>query len=378
MTARHILLCAPLCLFATSVHSAHVAATYEFERDLDGWRALSTPVRGEEEGQPVPGLSVTHEPENVRSGEGALQFEYTAERGMFKPLVLGQVDLREAQSLRFWVKASHAIPLALVVTERGGPSYGLLVMLSENAWQHVQVNLADLGPADGQPDANGKLDLDEVNGIALFDATPGLALEAEADPQSAQALGLELASGSLWVDRFEVSAEPVATLHPRRQTDQGQEVTIDSFESGLLTWIPLGAPKVSFVPADEGTCLQLEYQPRPFSGIARAMIPVLGGPETYALRLKARSDAPVSLGIGFGELDGSRYEAQLSLAPTDDWQTFELGLLGFGLAQGSEDENGQLDPGQVKSIYIMDASGFAGEVQRRKLWLDDIVFLSAP
>jgi hypothetical protein len=377
MTARHILLCAPICVFATSIHSAYAAATYEFERDLDGWRAISTEVRGEGV-QPEPGLTVTHEPGNVRSGEGALQFDYSAERGMFKVLVLEQIDLAAAQSLRFWVKASRAIPLALVLRERGGSSYGLLITLSENAWQQIEVSLADLGPADGQADVNGKLDLDEVDGIALFDATPGLALEAEADPQSAQALRLELASGSLWVDRFEVSEEPVATLHPRRQTDQGQEVTIDSFESGLLTWLPLGAPKVSLVPGDEGTCLQLEYQPQPLAGIVRAMIPVLGGPETYALRLRARSDAPVNLGIGFQELDGSRYEAQPNLAPADDWQTFEVGLLEFGLAQGSEDENGQLDPGQVKSVYIIDPSGFAGEVPPRKLWLDDIVFLSAP
>jgi hypothetical protein len=368
-----VVLMAPLALCG---QWAQAGPTYEFEADVEGWKGMIFSRDGSEE-QPLGGATVTHQQADVKSGQGALQFAYTAEKEPMKALVLDHPDLAGAQSLRFWAKASRQVPLLLGLKEAHGGNYGLLVLLPPKEWQRVAVNLADLAPIGQPPDDNAQLDLDEVETMGLLDITPDIAAEAGRDESSAQLLSFQLGPATLWIDRFEISAEPVAPLYPRRRTDEGDQIAIDPFGSGMMTWLPLGGAAAAFVANDGGSCIKLDYQPHPVAGIMRPFMAPVAPAETQGIRLRVKSHALPTLYIQVQEEDNSRYGIEATLTARDQWETLQFGLLELPLAAGSEDENGQLDPDQIKSVLVLDVSG-ADDPAVRTLWLDDIAFLVQP
>jgi len=66
----------------------------------------------------------------------------------------------------------------------------------------------------------------------------------------------------------------------------------------------------------------------------------------------------------------------MELKSGDGWKQVSLTMGDFTLADDSQDENGRLDPDQIKQISVADISSLAGggEVDENRLWIDQVQF----
>ncbi|MFQ5810956.1 MAG: hypothetical protein ACE5JM_15165 [Armatimonadota bacterium] len=377
MTARltGLPMCVSILLLAMASGGGQAAVTDEFDAGTAEWYALQIGVQ-EATVQRLEGISTTNDPQHVKSGAGALQFDYTSDKESLKVVGRFAPEMPKAMSLRFWAKADRDIPLGLLVSETDKSRYGFMLFLSKNTWQRVEVNLEDLVLAPGSVDENDRLDADALEIIAVGDATPQLAAQAALDPASAPYLQVELGPGTLWIDQFEVSELPVAPLHPRLDTPRGTAAILDSFGSGMLMWMLIMDPEYSFVPGDGDTCLELAYTPRPMIGMVYPSVVGLVDAETDVLTLKARCDRATMLMVGVQEADGSAYTARASIVPKEDWETIEFGLDQFTPAPQAPDANFRLDPAQIAGLMVLAGPATPGDTEARKLWLDDVAFLT--
>ncbi|MFQ5809175.1 MAG: ankyrin repeat domain-containing protein [Armatimonadota bacterium] len=358
-------------------------AAYEFETGTEGWRAIRMLMQ-ERAVQPLGGLSVTNDAEDVKSGKGALQFSYTAARGSMEGVAVANLDAAEAQSLRFWIKASREALVGLTAREKDGSQYGLPTFLSENRWRRVRVNLADLALGEGSMDENGVLDPDELVTIGLFDQTASLV--ALGEQAGSRRMEVELGPSTLWLDQFELSPEPAAPLHPRERTAQVEAMTVDSFDSGVVMWLALGPADFWLAPRNGGSCLEIRYLRTPPVGMATWLLGGLVEPWAQVVSLKVKSDHhPTWLRLVLEEKDGSEYVLKRHkwIRPERGWCTVEFRFAYFALAENSADENQRLDPEQISTLRILDmapdydAVARPGRIPRPvRLWIDEVRFLS--
>ncbi|MGA2148355.1 MAG: hypothetical protein ABSH49_25700 [Bryobacteraceae bacterium] len=157
-----------------------------------------------------------------RQGAGALAFEYRIAARHNSGMVLpAPAELALAQSLRFRVKADHATALGILLAERkpGGGNYTAWFWAPANAWQEVELSPADFTVADGPrdpKDTDGKLDMDAVEAVGIFDLAQFFRNFASASPVD---VVIDPTEGprSIWLERFELSADPPAA-NTRRAT----------------------------------------------------------------------------------------------------------------------------------------------------------------
>lgn len=107
------------------------------------------------------------------------------------------------------------------------------------------------------------------------------------------------------------------------------------------------------------------------------------------LRFWLRTSHPCIVLANLSEMDGSAYHAGFMSLP-DRWQEVALDLNEFQLGDDSTDENGRLDPGQITSLGILDATGFLARLVEtvpflvppdlgpRMFWLDDLLLSAEP
>jgi hypothetical protein len=350
------------------------ALRYEFDVEVGGWQPLEMRLDGGL-AEPKATLDITDLPENVKSGIGALQFAYEAEKGVIRAAVLGQPNLAGMRSLRFWIKSSATTPVLVQLREEDESEYMVMTLLPERKWQRVVVNLADFWLDEDSVDENNQLDADQVAAIVLADVAPFLAMLADAEPGLAGLFPVQLGPRELFLDDLEFSPEPVPELHPRRETAEGTQVTIDTFDSGMLLALPFGGATADIVEAEGDSYLQIQCEAQPFAGVITPAVQglPLDGLQRITFRIKCTADCV--LAVSLEERDDSRYSATLVMKGSEEWQTVNVAAEQFALDDDSEDENGQLDAGVVKNLTIADISGMIGLKAPRTLLLDDIVAL---
>ncbi len=104
-----------------------------------------------------------------------------------------------------------------------------------------------------------------------------------------------------------------------------------------------------------------------------------------SLKFAVKVSEPTPFLFGVGEEDGSAYDAFLQL-PGAKWVDVAINLSDLQLRDVSDDENGQLDVDQVRSLVFFDLSNMPGPVGRalgwkegeQRLWLDDITVSADP
>jgi hypothetical protein len=95
------------------------------------------------------------------------------------------------------------------------------------------------------------------------------------------------------------------------------------------------------------------------------------------LSVKASHDGTYFVAIE--EKGGARYTMKIDLL-LGDWKTYSWKLSDFTLAEDSRDDNGKLDPDQIKQITIADVTALMGgnEADQVSLWVDNVVFTLSP
>jgi hypothetical protein len=379
------------CLLLCPVHGLQDAekkmVISDFEGDAVEWSGLTLSDAGvNPDGDSK--IAITHEAASVKAGKGALSWSYEITPKTVRVLALQRpIDLTGMKSLHLWVKCSKATSVIIGVGDPSGASYQANAHCPAGAWQEIAVNLDELTVDEPAKDPNGKLDLDQVNSITLFDIGGFIAMF----------LPDVKGSRTMMIDDIGFSSKPVVATTGAAQITRVVPIhLVDNFESSVIRWIPISldlseTPKFALfdapvavdkdVPPGGGKqSLKFSYprKGKKVHGVMRNLEKVdLSKATTLDLALKCSHDGAFFVAIE--EKDGSRYNMKVDLL-LGDWKSFSWPLSAFTLADDSQDENGKLDPDQIKQITIVDATQLLGsnEADQVHLWVDQVLFLLSP
>lgn len=338
-----------------------------FDETEQGWTSMG----------PSAKISVSHEAANVKSGTGALKFDYQVGKGEMNgvmTMVTEPLPAR-AKTIWFWVKADYNASLALMVQEREpGGRYAAAFFAPAGKWQEVEIVLSDMVLSDGKDDpkdSDGKLDVDQIAGYGIVDMSQVFVQSDNADLQ--KLLNLKTGPHTLYMDDFVLSADAPAAV----AASPGQ-VVIDNYGRPQLCWTVAGQAEVSAAtgkPLESiGHSLKASYKvgPSALMGLVRAIRPgTLAGMKTISFSMAATS--ATRLVVQVEETDGGKYNAQIEATGGNAAQLVELPFAGFMAGDDSKDTNSTLDVPLIKSITIIDMSGVTGgPEQDNTLWIGPI------
>lgn len=336
-----------------------------------GWMAM---------GQSTSSVRIARDPAQVRNGTGALAYRYSldAAAGMSTAVLPApsQGAFRDLKRIRFWAKSDHDTNLVLVLAEQkpGGGDYASSFWLPANQWQQVDLGLNDFVVNDGAKDAvdaDGRLDPDQIQGIALLD----LALMFQQMPAE-NPIAIERLKGEhvILIDDFELLSSSPAPPQPQKRPP-GDSILIDGFDRGFLSWLGIGAVRLQLASTEKGPALMAAF--RPVDGKVSvcmhriANVDLTGG-KRVAFDLSSENE--VTLSVTFETVKGARYHHMIY--PPAGRKLFRVNL---SFADFERDEDSPADPAgalvaaNIKSISIVDVTGMVdGTGKANTIWIGPI------
>ncbi len=335
-------------IFSFQAAAAEPMLQQDFEQSPSGW----TPF-----GPESAHISITHDPALVKVGKGALAFEYEASAESPAAALLPLTkSIGGARSIQFWLMAESATAAAVVLNERHGGRYIAIVWLEPRTWQRVELTPEDfiLGQSATDPkDPDGKLDLDQVQAVAILDISQ-IFNPALAEGKAPLAIVPHSGPQKLWLDSFEISADVPAWYHSRAP------YSIDDFAHPQADWMTFGGADLKI----SGHMLEASYEQLEdrFAMMVHALPPMdLTGAGYLAFEIA--SDKPAHLIISLqeqspGKNEGPRYNAEMELPGDGKFTRRQLAFSSFELSDDSPDDpDGKLDLNQLRSIGILDVYG---------------------
>ena len=348
-------------LLASAQQNSDVLLHLDFETGAPGWFAL---------GAAGGSVRVTHEPGQTHSGNSALAFTYEVKRGQTSMAVMpGPPSLARMQHLRFWVKTDRDAPVAVLLSEtQPGGNYTAWFWSPANAWQQIDLTPADFVLADGPQDPkdpDGKLDLDQLQGIGVLD----LSSFFPAPPSPSGQTG----SRTMWIGDFEALGGPAPADH--------SAMRIDNFDRGFLPWITIGVMDLKLAQADNQAgnplhepALEASYEQRdnPLPVLVRRIA-------NYNLARAARldfdvaSDEETTLVVALemkqpGAAQGPRFT--LPIFPPGKREVFHVSV-----KLEDFEGPGKLNPAQLKTLMVTDPAGAGDGVgTHNRIWIGKVEF----
>ena len=341
-----------LCFAAFSAMAAPPLLTQDFEQDDTGWVVFGGDGK----------IQVTHDPALVKNGKGTMEFRYESSGTKPALAVLPvQKPLTGTKSLKLWVKSDADTAAAIALVEKDGGRYDANFWLEANTWQRVELTPDDFilatGPHDPK-DPDGKLDLDQLQAIALLDASQ---LFATALGDAAAHIAVEDRSGThtMWVDDFEVSSTTPAWYAPQPR------FLIDGFRAPQVNWITMGGANLKI---ESGKTLRIDCKQMPdHFVIATHMLPPMDLKSATHIAFDIAADKPAHLVFVLQEKsdtsEGPRYHADVEVDGGGQPKHRELALSGFELDDnGPPDPDHKLDLDKLKMFSIVNVTGaYTGE-----------------
>ncbi|MFQ6130745.1 MAG: hypothetical protein ACE5R4_01795 [Armatimonadota bacterium] len=336
---------------------------FSFDADLEGWMSPNDTGL----------LSICTELDGVKVGEGSLQFDYTPLGGEMAAIAAGPLALSQAQSLSFWLKCTETTVFAIALAEADEDEYVLPVFVPADQWVRVEAAFSDFRLSEEDVDENGRLDPNEVAACFLVDVACFLLAEGE----EAQFLFPYMSDlpRIMWMDDLVFSSDPVVPHRGPRDLAGERQVLLDDFQGGFLRWLPVqqGDPQV----AAEGY-VSLEYE------LGKAQVPLAGlitmtsgeGLENaVAVHVRVGAEHDLKLGLTIEERGDARYMAPVDV-PGGEWQDVRVPLADFNLDDETTDDNGTLDPGQMKMFGLVDLGALlGGYTGPQRLLVDEVAFV---
>lgn len=332
---------------------------HTFQKDTSGWIAM--------------GQGGT-----VSLANGALTLTYQLGTKQFAAAVLPiPSGLARMQRIKFRAKTDHDTAVGVLLSERkpGGGNYSAWFWAPANVTQQIEFTPADFAVSDGPNDPvdpDGKLDLDQVEGIAIVD----FAYFLSALPQNANfPVRLNRSSGShtLLLENFRV-------LSSAPQQKPSSPALIDDFSRGFVEWITLGDMDLKLSVASNPLgmpALQATYEESQ-GQYALLLRRVANLDLSGARRLKfdIASEREVTLAISLEmKKSGSTPEARynLTIFPPAGRKVFHVNLSLDDFERDQNSPAGKLDPSLLKSVAITDIStATSGEGGRNTIWIGKI------
>ena len=343
------LLCAT-AVTALGQPSSDLLLRHDFDTNSEGWVAMG----------PNASVGTTNRVGSAKQGRGALEFRYDLSKTFAAAVLPIDFALQRMKRIRFWAKSDHDTSVALLLAEhKPGGDYTAWFWAPAGQWQLIEFTPADFAVGDGPKDPvdpNGKLDLDQVEGIGILD----LAYFRNTLRQSgATNLIIAEASGdhTLLVDEFEVlsSASP-------EKTTPANAMRLDGFDRGFLQWVTIGGMKLSL----KNKAMEVVYQ-RTEGKIAllTQRLSQMNLSKTKAVSIDLSSETVIALSIELkmaGGGSGPRYSATIPVKASagTDPQHVELSFSDFDHDENSPAGPPMLDPTIIKSIWVVDISAMVG------------------
>jgi hypothetical protein len=228
----------------------------------------------------------------------------------------------------------------------GGGNYTAPFWSPANTWQLVELTTADFNASDGPNDpvdADGKLDLDQVEGIGITDLAQFFLAQPD-NPEFPVLIARGSGEHTLWIDDFELLASPPPA---------GGSLEIDRFDRGFLPWITMGGMRMKAVdkgnplgiPAMEAAYQQTEGR----YGILMRQLSGYDLSKAARLAFDLASDHESTLMVSLETKKGERYN--LTIYPPGKREIFHVGL-----SLADFEGPGTLDPSQLKSLALTDVS----------------------
>lgn len=364
-----------------AAHEADTILLDTFETDANGWTALG----------PHANAGTTNESGKVKNGKNALAFNYRIDTAPANPgeppidaLVrpVREAQLAGARSVSFWVRSDADAPLALALTERMGGRYTAGFWVSKNQWQHVVLALDDFTLGDGKDDPkdlDGKLDMDQVENIALINLHAFVALSLKDTPLNATLFPLQNGPRALWMDDFSVSRASAAfdTHAPTLPEGEKSGLWVDALRRDTPGWLPLGAVemKIDANAPTKGRALRLDYTQQ-MGKITAALRDVhatdLSRYDHLEFDIASAKTGRVLLVLE--EKTGARYQTVLDVEGGSVSSRKAIYFANLAVADdGPKDANGKLDLDQIKNLSFVDVTAFLNTTtQPSTLWIGPI------
>ncbi|MGQ9731681.1 MAG: hypothetical protein ACUVX8_10465 [Candidatus Zipacnadales bacterium] len=346
------------------VGAAPLVCGFERENEVEGWTAAG----------PSATTKITKEPDQVREGQSALLCTYTGVAGAPFSLTRTGLAVGEATALLVSLKASSQSPFVFSVAEKDGSIYHTFVTCPAGEWCDISLPLSDFQLQEGSQDENDALDIDQVRTFVMQELSnmPGALGEI---------FGIKLGEQALVVDAVGFVAQKVSS----RSKVTPDKVEVDGFDRPWFQALPVGTARLRHLSGrtdDEPSALSIRFtfQPAGAQQWSGVVLPVGHVDLTTArtLRVRVKSRGPLNMHVLLEEQDGSRYEARRTLPEADEWQARDFPLADFSLEPDRADENGVLDPGQLRVVVIVvDAwNALLDENEEGEFALDEVLFIT--
>ncbi len=334
-----------------------------FDQSVSGWTAMGDGAE----------VRTTRDAARVRPGHAALEFTYDLAPKRFAGATLGAPEsIGRMRSLRFWARSDHNTALGVLLAEKkpGGGNYIAWFWAPANAWQAIELVPGDFTVADGPNDpvdSDGKLDIDQVNGIGIFDLAQFFSQFA-ANSELPLSVAEQSGRHSLLLDSFEVSADP--PTHAAAAT--AGSIPIDPPGRAFVQWVTPGEMEIKAGGADGplgAGAVQAAYRPTG-ERIEVLVRRVAGTPLAAAKRLvfDIASEREAALLVVIettqpGGGTGARFT--MPIYPPGGREVFhaDLKLADF-------DGPGQFDPARWRTIAIVETPG--GDSGPNTLWIGHV------
>lgn len=325
---------------------------------------------------------------NARHGDGALSIRYELQPNTIPAfMTLLPRGIAKARSFVISVKASEPTGLVVALAENDGSRYQAFAYVAPGEWHDVAISIDDFQLAEDAKDENERLDLNQVQFVALVDAS---GLFADFIPRLR-------GKRQLWVDRIAFSSAELPMSQGIAHEKDGVIIWLDNFESDVLRWVPLEVtlqPGFNLDIALRATVKKEEHFPDEAQGRYHLRfdydVPANGATgiahfvtlsstallkHASALRLWIKPREAVSLLIVLQERDGGRYQRQIDLQG-GKWQRIDLPLSDFIPSPDTHDDNNKLDPDRLLVLALVDIGALAGGPTQNTFLLDGVCFLT--
>ncbi len=304
----------------------------------------------------------------IRANSDGLAFSYELHPNKLTAAFLpAPASFARMERMRFRAKSDYDTTLGVVLSEKmpGGGRYVAWFWSPANTWQNIELTAADFIASDGPNDpvdADGKLDVGEVQTIALLDLSQFFASLPE-NQDFPVVINRPEGPHTILFDRFETVAGSAGS----GARSAGR---IDSFDRGFSQWVTLGGIDLKLNSADnplKTPALRAAYPlgEGRFTALVRRVSNIDLSKATH-LAFDIASEHETTLVLSLETKSGGRYNQ--TIYPPGGREPFHVNLK-LSDFEGS----GHLDPGQVKSLFVVDISAATGgTAESNTIWVANV------
>jgi len=246
--------------------------------------------------------------------------------------------------------------------------------VNADKWNEMRFAVEDfiLSTNPGDPkDPDGKLDIEQVDSIAVTDYSQWLAGGGKGELQE-KLFPYRRGDHVMYLDDVEALTDVQPELTPKK----GEDTVVDSLERPQPSWVPLGSVKMLSIEESKplkGKSLKIEYKVTPdmFGAVTKNLTRPLFT-QNDKIGFSVASLKPIRLLVQVEDRQGGRYNTTLNLLGDSDPREVIIAWKELSIAPDSKTKV-SLDPAKIVRLFFMDITGAIDTVtQENTLWINSL------